>query len=61
MYRTEGRLTEELETQTKLATQHEATINAYRQLVADDANFALKQTPQGAFRWRTLTSSTHGS
>ena len=41
LYRSQRQITNDLVTQKKLTREHEATIDAYRQLVAGDANFAL--------------------
>ena len=41
LYRSQRQITNDLVTQKKLAREHEATIDAYRRLVARDANFAL--------------------
>lgn len=45
LYRSQRQITNDLVTQKKLAREHEATIDAYRQLVAGDANFALAPSP----------------
>jgi hypothetical protein len=61
MYRAQRRITHDLAAQTKLAKEHEATIAAYRQLVAGDANFALAPSAPSPSRWQKMASATRRS
>jgi hypothetical protein len=61
MHRAERRLAATLEAQTKVIRDQEATIEAYRQLVASDTSFTLTPPAPGPNRWVQMALATQAS
>ena len=61
MHRLESRLAAALEAQRLVIADQEATIEAYRVLVASDDNFALAPPAPGPHRWIQLALATRAS
>ncbi len=61
MHRLESRLAAALEAQRLVIADQEATIEAYRVLVASDDNFALAPPAPSPHRWIQLALATRAS
>ncbi len=60
-HRAERRLDATLEAQAKVIRDQEATIEAYRQLVATDTSFTLAPAAPGPNRWIQMALATRAS
>lgn len=60
-YRAERKLARQLAEQSRLTAEREITIDAYRQLVADDPNFALTPNASTLLPSQTGTAATRRS
>ena len=59
--RAQRRLAATLEAQTQVIADQEATIEAYRQLVANDTSFTLAPAAPGPNRWIQMALATRAS